>query len=277
VTFSFDAYLDEARSWAEIGFHEGRNNYNPFSFWQYGDYYQPWCASYVSYCAYKAGFRWKGDFGPNGERGDNNVGRMRLHAIRDGWWQPSWWRATPGAPVLLTFGVPDQHVEIVLSDEGDRILTVGGNTGDRCAFRIRYRHNVIGFVDLRKANQHASTPPVVKPRKDNDMNTLVIPSRAKAVDGRKPYFVLRPDTGEVWAYNGAKLTWDGAPTKTIDRMAAVGYPVPINGPYLGMVEDTGPIDIDGRTLYVANNDLRVVAADGGVAKANITIPAKYQH
>lgn len=157
----------------DVGYHEGRNNQNKYSWWQYRDYYEPWCASAISKWTYDAGFRWW----PNcafGDRGDNNVGALRVHAQANNAWRADrGYIAQPGDPITLTFGIPDQHTELVLVDAGPdyeartgrpRYATVGGNTADQVAYRSRWERNRIGIVTLSKSPQVDTTTKPLTPK-----------------------------------------------------------------------------------------------------------------
>lgn len=154
-----DRAVQEAQYWANIGYHEGAANRNVFAQWQYGNAYNPWCDSFVCYCSYMGGYRFGANGGAHyacGERGDFNVGAHHQHAVTDGTWRAGSIVARPGWLVVLSFGIPDQHIELVLSDQGgDQLATIGGNTSDRCAYRTRSRSNVVGFVALDQAGQNA--------------------------------------------------------------------------------------------------------------------------
>lgn len=150
--------VQEAQYWANIGYHEGAANKNVFAQWQYGNAYNPWCDSFLCYCSYMGGYRFGANGGARysyGERGDANVGAHHQHALTDGTWRAASIHARPGWLVVLTFGIPDQHIEMVLSDQGGQVATVGGNTSDRCAYRIRSRSNIVGFIALDEAGQNA--------------------------------------------------------------------------------------------------------------------------
>lgn len=137
----------------DVGFYEGPNNRNPYSWWQYFDWTAPYCASAVSMWSYEAGYRFRNyDYG---EKGDANCTRFRQHAMRDGIW--SWGhsiRAQPGDLVIETFGIPDQHIEMVVQDDGgSSVLTIGGNTGNGVFYRVRKKNCVVGYIRLRDGGQ----------------------------------------------------------------------------------------------------------------------------
>ena len=105
---------------------------------------------------------------------------------------------------------------------------------------------------------------------------VVIPSRAKINNGRKPYFNLNVQDDQVIAYNGARLKWRMPAGKPQPKVVAFGqalvYDIPIAGPFLGMEEDVTPEVINGEPIYSPNNLLVVLAGDGGCAFADIVLP-----
>lgn len=157
-----------ARAYADMGYHEGPNNRNDFSFWQYGAYHNPWCDSFASYCAWQAGYRFPG-FSACGDKGDYNVGSHHQHAVRTGTWRGPDYHARTGDLVIFNFTEPDQHIEIVDVDGGPWLDTIGGNTGDMVARRHRFRANVVGFDALTQAGQSAPIPAPVPVRLEETM------------------------------------------------------------------------------------------------------------
>jgi hypothetical protein len=148
---------------AAVGFHEYGNNGNPYSKWQYGVEYPGggWCCSFASYISYMAGFR----FGSDAQYGDKGFGSTNVAqpwAQKHGLWRDRNWRAAPGDWVIFNWdGGGTDHVEVVIYDDGIQIITIGGNTGNAVASRVRDRSHVAGFVAL-------SASPQAKPVLDAD-------------------------------------------------------------------------------------------------------------
>ena len=154
---------DQAVAWAktQVGFHEGPNNANPFSAWQYGGPNNPWCASFQCRAEYEGGYRFVGC--TYGERGEAYTPTEALRAKQQGTWRDKTWRAQPGDAVLFDWkndGLID-HVELVVYDDGIRLITIGGNTSDGVYFRTRDRTYVAGFWAL---SQDPQAKPVVDPK-----------------------------------------------------------------------------------------------------------------
>lgn len=156
MTYSASATLDAAKS--RVGFHEGPNNENPFSLWQYGQSHNPWCASFQCWAQYQGGYRFIGC--TYGDKGEAYTPTEKLRAEQQGTWRDKTWRAQPGDAVLYDWGnngVID-HVEIVLFDDGVKLITIGGNTSDAVMYRTRDRTYVAGFWALSQDPQAA--PPI---------------------------------------------------------------------------------------------------------------------
>lgn len=149
-------------AWAktQVGFHEGPNNYNPYSRWQYGNPYNPWCASFQSMAQYMGGYRFKNC--TYGEKGEAYTPTQKIRAQQQGTWRDRYWRAQPGDAVLFDWGNNGQidHVAIVTYDDGVHLLTIGGNTSDSVAFRTYDRSYVAGFWAL---SQDKQAQPVLTP------------------------------------------------------------------------------------------------------------------
>lgn len=114
------------------------------------------------------------------------------------------------------------------------------------------------------------------PQLEGDTMSIVIPSRAKVGhDGREAYFNLNMQDDNVIAYNGAQLKWRMPAGQKQPKSVAFGealvYDIPIKGPFIGMVEDVGPVDVAGQVVYVPNNVLAVTSGDGGIAFADIVL------
>lgn len=199
--------IQEARYWADIGYHEGRNNANVFSQWQYGGAQNPWCDSFVSYCAWIGGFRFP-PYSACGDKGEFNVGTSHQHAIREGIWREPSTVARPGWLVVFSFTIPDEHIEMVLSDDGGRELeTIGGNTGNEVAYRTRQRTNVVGFIALDEAGQNAPG------RAQGDLSVNSTDSMDAVRTHAGGVYVLKADGG-VFAYGGAPF-YGSAPGKGV--------------------------------------------------------------
>lgn len=152
---TYDPQASVALAKTRVGYHEGVNNYNPFSSWQGLNPYNPWCASFTCWAAVEGGgyrFPTNNTFGYKGEA---YVPTMKQRAQEEGLWRPRSWRARPGDFVLFDWGNDGllDHVEEVIYDDGIMILDVGGNTGNMCAFRTRDRGSVAGFYALSDSPQ----------------------------------------------------------------------------------------------------------------------------
>lgn len=280
--FSPAVMVSTAKHFADIGYHEGPNNANLFSQWQYGNADNPWCDSFVCYCAWTAGFRFP-SYSACGEKGDYNVGSHHQHAIAEGVWRDRSYVASPGDLVVLSFDLPDQHIEMVLDDQGaPSLATIGGNTGDAVRYRNRNRANVVGFIALTQAGQNRppSVPVVVVGQKSQgDTMPTLIPARARVINGRTPEFTLDVESDHIFAYNGAKLHWRGPATTDPSQIpAALGsflvYKIPTRGPHYGIIETQVPYKLsNGKEIFVPSNVLCVTASDGGCAFADIYVPA----
>lgn len=157
------AYVKEQTvAWAktQVGFHEGYNNRNPYSLWQYGNSYNPWCASFQCMAQYMGGYRFVNC--SYGQKGEAYTPTEKLRAQQQGTFRDKWWRAEPGDAVLFDWGNNGliDHVEVVIYDDGNHIVTIGGNTSDSVAYRTRDRAYVAGFWAL---SQDPQAKPVVTP------------------------------------------------------------------------------------------------------------------
>lgn len=151
--------IDVAKSF--LGYHEGANNYNQFSPWQGLAPNNPWCASFVSYCAVAGGLEFP-DYCTFGTRGDSYCPTFKTDAERWGLWRERYWHPTAGDFVLYDWqndGVLD-HIEMVLNDDGTNLVTIGGNVGNAVAYRTRNRANVGGFIALSESGQLVVKPKV---------------------------------------------------------------------------------------------------------------------
>lgn len=235
----------------DVGFHEGRNNSNPYSWWQYRDYTNPYCASAVSMWSYEAGYRFHNyDYG---EKGDSNCTRFRLHAMRDNIW--TWGseirsgrvRIQPGDLIIETFGIPDQHIEICVQDDGgSTVLTIGGNTLDGVYFRVRPKSCVVGIIRLRDGGQSIPVPqpphPIPVPPKEEEIMDM---SSAINGDGRPEIFMIneekrlyhkwREATGGTWS------TWVdlSGELKDLDAVTAFANPKDHRLEVFVVIEDGG--------------------------------------
>lgn len=152
---------------AEVGFHEyggnGDGNGNPYSKWQYNVEYPDggWCMSFASQIAYRAGFRF--DSGATfGDKGFSSTNAAEPWARARGLWRDRNWRAQVGDWIIFQWdGGGTDHGEVVVYDDGVRIITIGGNTGNAVRWRTRDRRLVQGFVALSASAQAA--PPLPSP------------------------------------------------------------------------------------------------------------------
>lgn len=143
-------------TWAksQVGFHEGPNNSNPYSVWQGLDNNNPWCASFQCQADYEGGYRFS-DACTFGERGEAYTPTEAERAKVEGLWRDKNWRALPGDAVLYDWGNNGliDHVEVVYYDDGNHLVTIGGNTSDSVAYRTRDRTYVAGFWALSQSDQ----------------------------------------------------------------------------------------------------------------------------
>lgn len=137
--------LNIARS--QIGYDEGDNNDNKFGRW-YGMNHVSWCDQFVS---------WVGDTAGAGEI----IGRAAYTPSHAAWFQARGrWGHTPRRGAIAFFDFPDsvhriQHVGIVESVRGDRVVTIEGNTssgrsgsqsnGGGVYRRVRARSLIVGY------------------------------------------------------------------------------------------------------------------------------------
>lgn len=153
--------IAELQAW--VGFHEGRNNSNPFSLWHgYGTSYLPWCDSFAQYCAVeKGGFRWDSPYAQFGYKGSGYVPTTARDAQHMGIWRSKNTRARPGWQVHFDWnGDGEQdHDETVIADDGTNLVTIGGNTSNAVLYRKRDRRYVAGFVALDESGQLVQLPP----------------------------------------------------------------------------------------------------------------------
>lgn len=147
---SRNAFLAEARKWADQKYKEGRNNDTVFGRW-YPMNWQPWCDMFVSYCAERTG-------------NAAAVGKFaycpsHVEFFRNrGQWYSAQAQARVGDVVFFHNGDGvAYHVGIVLADAepGTSVKTVEGNTssgaagsqnnGDGVYYRTRPRSMILGF------------------------------------------------------------------------------------------------------------------------------------
>lgn len=145
----------------DVGYHEGDNNANRYSLWQYGSAYNSWCASASSYwAAQDGGFRFP-DYCTYGWKGESYCPTFITRMEQMGVWHDKTHRAQRGALIFYSWNgdaIAD-HVETVWLDDGNKIITIGGNTSDGVYFRTRDRTYVLGFGELSEAGQVYVPPP----------------------------------------------------------------------------------------------------------------------
>lgn len=179
----------------DIGWTEGRNNSNPYSEWQYGSRYQPYCLSATCFWSWVAGFR----FWSNctfGEKGESYTPTYRTKAQEHGVWRNKWWKSNHGDDVEFDWGNNGliDHVEKVKYDDGTTIITVGANTSNGVYYRRRDRTYVAGFVALSEAGQISAPAPI--PFKVRPMFDPSLPLRA----------VLDNPNGGIWlGFEGGRV------------------------------------------------------------------------
>lgn len=155
----------------DLNYHEGSNNWNRYSLWQYGAPNNPWCLSACCYWAnVDGGFQFWQECTFH-EKGESYTPTMMQRAKARGVWRDKWWRAAPGDLVEFDWGNNGliDHVETVIYDDGTTIITIGGNTSDGVYYRRRDRTYVAGFIALSEAGQTAVVvvpppPPKVRPQ-----------------------------------------------------------------------------------------------------------------
>lgn len=264
--------LSVAIAKADVGYHEGYNNRNKYSYWQYGDYYQPWCASACSKWAYDAGFR----FAPStfGEKGENNVTMFQRWAERRGVWRSRTTVAHPGWFVNLNFEKINQHIEMVIADAGGpTVATIGGNTGNAVLYRTRYRRDINGFIAIDQAGQTKPGAVSLTPKEIKIMGmrtACIVPgSKKQTADG--PWKAHYPMVGayltadgkwELRGMNGAKLGTQNASGYGISfcKLGKLNAPIvsvePVlkkdgtwTGEIVGLAEDGGTFSAGQVTVH----------------------------
>lgn len=264
---------------ANVGFHEGAHNANPYSLDQYGVArpFGGWCCSFASYCAYKAGFVFWSDC-TFGAKGENNAGRMREAAQRHGIWRSSGATARPGWLAPMDFTEPDQHIETVISDTGGPfVATIGGNTNDQVAYRLRPRHVIEGFVALDEAGQNAPGP-TPTPKEVKTMGTVamcVVPG-AHAQTAPPNWVSHIPSIAVV---HQADNSWDicgmnGAELKEQNRSGfglSVQHFDHLNAPIVSIEPVNKEIELEGNKVLKWTGDIVALAADGGTFHVHPTV------
>ncbi|MCA6094980.1 CHAP domain-containing protein, partial [Streptomyces sp. SCA3-4] len=128
------AILAEAAK--HIGYKEGPDNDNMFGRW-YPMNHAPWCAMFVSYCA------WKTD-------NDDIIPKYASCELGVAWFKArGLWSEKPSVGAIVFYGPGGgTHTEIVESFTDTHIITIGGNTndngsanGDGVYRRTRLRHD----------------------------------------------------------------------------------------------------------------------------------------
>lgn len=211
-----------AIEWASklIGFHEGPNNSNPFSVWQGIDNNNPWCASFACEAVVEAGgyrFPANSTFGVKGEA---YVPTLAERAKQEGLWRDRSYHGRAGDLVMYDWqgdGVLD-HVEIVLTDDGTTLHTIGGNTGDAVAARTRNKNSVGSFYALSESAQ-VELPPKVMPMFSPALE--VVAALANPDGGA---WMARQD-GTVVFVNNAGTAVEGGMVSPADRQHFAGRKV----------------------------------------------------
>jgi len=101
----------------------------------------PWCASFVSWCLEKSGYKstksaWAKDYLTYGTKLD---------------------RPTYGCIVVFTRGSIGGHVAFYMKDNGDYVTVLGGNQGDEVCVADYPKAKVIGYVWPKKKDDQIST------------------------------------------------------------------------------------------------------------------------
>jgi hypothetical protein len=119
---------------------------------------QPWCAYFASYIARRAGV----------PIGDGGVGQGYVPYVRS--WAERVDRFFTGTKIQPQAGdliLWPQHIGVVISADGDNLITIEGNSSDRVSRRERLASEAAGFVRLggepltdqdRQGNPEARTP-----------------------------------------------------------------------------------------------------------------------
>lgn len=248
-----------ARQW--VGFHEGPANKNPFSLWQYGNSYNPWCDSFVCYCAFQAGYRFP-SYSGSGIKGDYNVGSHHYHAVRQGIWRTAAYRAAPGDLVVLNFNQQDQHIEMVIGDAGGNVATIGGNTGDSVLYRTRYRGNVGGFIALTQDHQQAPDRPV-QPKEIRAMGmTAGCPIPGSHAQAKAPWKGRYPEIQAVLQANGTTDLVGGNGCEIVGALSYLGMSIlhlgKLNKPIrviqpVWVTSATGAVKYSGKMVGIAED------------------------
>lgn len=213
---------------------------------------------------------------------------MRDHGLliaprnfHDGWGMvgdPNVARGIPGA--LVTHGPSHSYVggagipgHIAMSlGNGRTVEAMGTAWGTRIGNFDGRGWNNAGYmpgIDYSGSPQPPTPDPIDDgPEFNGEEAMLVIPARAKVVNGRIPYYVLDQQLDRVLCYNDAVLTWRGAPTPNPEGHGTGAafyrsYAIPTKGPHTGMDEAHNPATTE------PNNQLCIVAADGGCAFADM--------
>lgn len=172
------------------------------------------------------------------------------------------------------------HVVIKIGD--NKTVEAMGRAWGVCVGRIHGRNwsnaGLFPGIDYDIPDTGDADPDSIEGPQLGDDMSAVIPSHATyfkngPLQGRKPFFNLDFQGGNVLAHNGVKLTWRGAPTKSVPFGDVLVYDIPINGPFLDMSEgEVVRVMPNGDHLVQKDGTLIVLAADGGVATADIDLP-----
>jgi len=131
----------------QIGYKEGLANYNQYSKWYDGNPCQEWCAHFVSWCMFTAGFDLKLNFGHiKGFAYCPSVVALAKSTRR--WYPVGQIRA--GDLVFYDWcncGLA-HHVEIVEYSYQSYLTTIGGNTNLGQVQRLKRNSSILGSVRL---------------------------------------------------------------------------------------------------------------------------------
>jgi hypothetical protein len=204
---------------------------------------------------------------------------LNPHDFHDGWGlvgDPNAARSIPGA--LVTEGPSHSYVggagipgHIAMSLGNGHTVEAMGTAWGTCIGNFDGRGwsnaGLMPGIDYAGAVTPPHPPPVQGQQLEGENMATVIPARAAVVNGRAPCFVLDVQSDNIFAYNGAKLSWRGAPTPAPAKLGAfLVYKIPTKGPHFGLTE---PAD---RHTLLPSNVLCVVASDGGCAFADMLYP-----
>lgn len=120
--------------------------------------------SFASRVTVEGGFSFVG--ATHGWRGFSFTESAKTWAEGNGLWRDKNYRAQKGDWVLFNWDgrYPSDHGEVVETDDGAWMVTIGGNTSNAVKYRSRDRKYVIGFVAFSQSDQVEVAPPPPEPK-----------------------------------------------------------------------------------------------------------------